>query len=78
MVTRVVLDPSEEELEKLIYICKQFFFFFFFLSRRCLNLHFDGVCWLALGKLVKVISICKAKRPYRKEESFEKTWHWVP
>ena len=66
MVTRVVLNPSEEELEKLIYICKQFFFFP--LSRRCLNLHFDGVCSLALGKLVKVVSICKAKRPYRKGE----------
>lgn len=36
-----------------------------------MNLHFDGVCSLALGKLVKVVSIRKAKRPYRKGELCE-------
>ena len=29
MVTRVVLNPSKEKLEKLIYICEKVFFFFF-------------------------------------------------
>lgn len=40
----------------------------FFLSRRFLNLHFDGVYSLALGKPAKVFSILKTKRAYRKGE----------
>ena len=71
MVTRVVLNPSKEKLEKLIYICEKFCFFFF-LSRRFLNLHFDGVYSLALGKPAKVLQYLEDEESLQERRALRK------
>lgn len=70
MVTRVVLNPSKEKPEKLIYICEKFCFFF--LSRRFLNLHFDGVYSLALGKPAKVLQYLEDEESLQERRALRK------
>lgn len=45
-----------------------------FLSRRCWNLHFDVVCFLALGKPAKGPSVISKQRDSTGKERVEKMW----